>query len=410
VNEFLRLLERQVAADLRRLPETARALMTDERRVARCRNIADLRLVAKRRIPKVVFDYVDGAAWDEVTRRRNQEDFGRFALRPRILVDVSGIDTATTVLGAPISMPIIGAPTGQTGLIHPDGEVAVGRALHAAGTLTTVSTVGSYSLEEVTAAAPGPRWFQLYVARDRGLARELVARARDAGYLALVVTVDVQSTGYRERDFRNRFSVPPRVTMRALADGLLRPAWSLAFVREPRITMANLGDRLAGQTATAMAEFINRSFDPSVTWDDLEWMRDVWGGPVVLKGVLRAEDAKRAAEIGVAGLLVSNHGGRQLDHAVSAVRALPAIVDAVGDAAEVYLDGGVRRGTDVLKAVALGARACMVGRPLMYGLGAGGEAGVARATGLLANELRSAMSLSGVASLEDIDASLLEPV
>jgi isopentenyl diphosphate isomerase/L-lactate dehydrogenase-like FMN-dependent dehydrogenase len=409
VNEFLRILARQVAADVRALPATAQSRLTDEGRVARCRNIAELRALARRRMPRTVFDYVDGAAWDEVTSRRNQQDFGKLAIRPRVLVDVSRVDTATWVLGRPVSVPIIGAPTGQSGLTHHRGEAAVARALHASGTITTLSTAASYSIEEVAAESPGPTWFQLYVPRDRGLARDLLERARAAGHLALVLTVDVPRAGARERDQRNGFSVPPRITLRSLADGVVRPRWSAAFVRSPRILMANFADRLEGANAVTMAEFINDQFDPAVTWSDLEWMREVWAGPVVVKGILRPDDARTAADLGAAGILVSNHGGRQLDHAPSAVQALPAIVEAVGGDAEVYLDGGVRRGTDILKAIALGARACMVGRPLIYGLGAGGEAGVGRAVAILSNELRLAMALAGCPALDAIDGSLVGP-
>ena len=397
MNEFLRILGRQVAVDLRGLPETLRTRLTDEGRVARCLNIADLRTLARRRLPRVVFDYVDGAAWDEVTSRRNGEDFGKLALRPRMLVDVSHVETATTVLGTPVSVPVIGGPTGQTGLAHHDGEAAVARGLHACGTITTLSTASSYSIEEVASASPGPKWFQL-------------ARARAAGYLALVLTVDVQRSGARDRDRRNRFSVPPRITLRTLLDGAVRPRWSASFVRSPRILMANFEGKLAGADAVAMSEFINRQFDPSLSWADFEWLREHWPGPLVVKGILRADDARRAVDLGAAGILVSNHGGRQLDHGLSAVRALPAVAEAVGDDAEVYLDGGVRRGTDVVKALALGARACMVGRPLIYGLGAAGEAGVRRAAEILANELVLSLALAGCPSLAAVDGSLVEPV
>ena len=409
MNEFFRILARQVGTDLGRLPRAVGSRLTDEGRVAQCVNIADLRLLARRRVPRVAFDYVDGAAWDEVSSQRNREDFGRLAILPRMLVDVSSIDTVTTVLGQPVSLPLIGGATGQTGLTHRQGEVAVARGVNACGTISTLSTAASYSIEEVAGASTGPKWFQLYVSRDRGLAGELIARARAAGYLALVLTVDVQRSGARERDRRNRFSVPPRITLRTLLDGARRPRWSAAFIRHPRILMANFADRLAGQDAISMAEFINRQFDASLSWADFDWLREHWPGPIVVKGILRADDARRAVDLGAAGILVSNHGGRQLDHVISAVRALPAVVEAVGGDAEIYLDGGVRRGTDIVKALALGARACMVGRPLMYGLGAGGEAGVRRAVQILAGELETAMALSGCPSLAAIDGSLVGP-
>ncbi len=407
MSEFLRILGRQVAADARALPRAARRRFTDEGRVARCRNVADLRKLARRRVPRAVFDYVDGAAWDELTSERNRSDFELLTIKPRVLVDVSEVDASTTVLGQPISVPLIGAPTGLTGLMHHRGEVAVARALHSIGAISTLSSVSSYSIEEVAAAAPGPTWFQLYVWRDRGLVRELLERAQAAGHLALCVTVDVQRAGPRERDIRNGFSIPPRITLRSCLDGLIRPRWSANFVCRPRVTMANVAFHLEQTDAVSMTRFVNDQFYSALSWTDLEWMREVWTGPLVIKGILRPEDARTAIEHGASALIVSNHGGRQLDGAPSAVQALPAIVDAVGHDAEVILDGGIRRGADVLKAIALGARACMVGRALMYGLGAGGDAGVGRAAELLSNELLLAMALAGCPSLDAVDETLV---
>ena len=407
MNELLRLVKRQLEEDLRALPATARQLLGDEARVARCRNIAELRALARRRVPRAVFDYVDGAAQDEVTARRNLEDLGRLTLYPRVLVDVAEIDMSTTLLGQRISVPFIGAPTGMTGLSHYRGEAAVARALHGAGTITTLSTVASYSVEELATESPGPTWFQLYVPRDRGLARALLEAARAAGCLALVLTVDLPLAGSRERDLRSGFTVPPRLTLRSLLDGLARPAWSAAFVREQRFVFKNLVGRVPDVDPGEMARLVNRQFDPSVTWSDLEWMRDAWQGPLVVKGILRPDDARTAVELGAAAIVVSNHGGRQLDHAPSSIRALPPVVDAVGDDAEVLMDGGIRRGTDILKALALGARACMVGRALVYGVGAGGDAGARRAVQLLRDELELALALAGCTSLAQVDASLL---
>ncbi len=405
--KFARLLARQLAADLRTLPRIIRNRLSDAGRVGRCHNIDDLRALARRRVPRAVFDYVDGGAWDEVTSRRNRTDFARLTIRPRVLVDVASIDTSTSVLGRPVSIPVIGAPTGTTALTHSRGELAVARALHAAGSIYTLSTASSYSIEEVAAEAPGSTWFQLYVWRDRGLVRELLERARAAGYLALVLTVDVPRAGARERDLRNRFSRPPRITLRSCFEALTRPRWSAAFIRDPRISMGNVVARVAGDSPVRMADFINAQFDPSVTWADLAWMRETWQGPLVIKGILRADDARTAVDLGASAIAVSNHGGRQLDHAPSAVQALPGIVDAVAADVEVLLDGGIRRGTDIVKALALGARACMVGRPLVYGLGAGGDAGVRRALELLTNELRLAMALAGCTSRGAIDETLL---
>jgi isopentenyl diphosphate isomerase/L-lactate dehydrogenase-like FMN-dependent dehydrogenase len=393
VNELLDLAARQVADDLRSAPAWLRERWTDEARAARCRTIAELRALAKRSVPKPIFDYADGAAWDEVTARRNRSAFEDVTLHPRALVDVSSVSLATTVLGREIALPIIAAPTGLSGLQHPEGEAAVARAAQAAGTLSTLSTMASWSIEEVAAAAPGRRWFQLYVMSDRGLVDELLARAAAAGYEALMVTVDVQVAGVRERDVRNGFSLPPRVTLRGLAAGLRHPRWSAGFVARPRLTPGSLG--WEGTTSATLAAAVNRSFDPAVTWDDLAALRARWNGPVIVKGVMRADDAVRCAEAGVSAIVVSNHGGRQLDGAAATIEALPAIADAVGDRLEVYLDSGVRRGTDIVKALALGARAVLIGRALMYGLGAAGEPGARRAFAILQEELRVALALAG---------------
>jgi L-lactate dehydrogenase (cytochrome) len=344
-------------------------------------------------VPKPIFDYADGAAWDEVTARRNRAAFEDVTLHPRALVDVSSVSLATSVLGGEIALPIIGAPTGLTGLQHPEGEAAVARAAQAAGTFSTLSTMASWTLEEVAEAAPGRRWFQLYVMSDRGLVDELLARAQASGYEALMLTVDVQVAGVRERDVRNGFSIPPRVTLRSLGSGLRHPRWSAGFAARPRMTPGNLG--WEGSTVATLAASVNRSFDPTVTWDDLADLRARWRGPVIVKGVMRADDAVRCAEAGVDAVVVSNHGGRQLDGAAATIEALPAIADAVGDRLEVYLDSGVRRGTDIVKALALGARAVLIGRALMYGLGAAGEAGARRAFAILEEELRVALALAG---------------
>jgi len=391
MNALADLAARQLVADLKAV--RVRGHFTDEARAARCVTVADLRSAAKRTVPKPIFDYADGAAWDEVTVRRNRTAFENVTLHPKALVDVSEVDLRTTVLGGEIALPIIGAPTGLTGLQHPEGEVAVARAAHAAGTITTLSTMASYTLEEVAAASPGRRWFQLYVMKDRGLVDELLQRARAAGYEALMPTVDVQVAGVRERDVRNRFSVPPRITARTVAQGVTHPRWTAGFVANPRITPANLG--WSGSTAATLASGVNKSFDPRVTWDDLAELRSKWDGPLIVKGVMRADDAVRCVEHGADAIVVSNHGGRQLDGAAASIEALPAIAEAVGDRLEIYLDSGVRRGTDIVKALAYGARAVLIGRALMYGLGAAGEAGARRAFAILEDELRIALALAG---------------
>ena len=400
MNELLDLAARQFAADARSAPGRLARRWSDEARAARCRTIAELRALAKRTVPRPVFDYVDGAAWDEVTAARNREAFERVTLHPRAFVDVSAVEMATTVLGREIALPMIAAPTGLTGLKHPDGEMAVARAAHAAGSIYTLSTMASYTLEEVAEAASGPKWFQLYVMSDRGLVDDLLSRARAAGYEALMLTVDVQVAGVRERDVRNRFSVPPRITARTLAQGITHPRWSAGFLASPRMTPANLG--WAGSTTETLASAVNRAFDPTVTWDDLADLRERWDGPLLVKGMMRADDAMRCVEQGVDAIVVSNHGGRQLDGAAASIDALPAIADAVGDRAELLLDSGMRRGTDIVKALALGARAVLIGRPLVYGLGAAGEAGARRAFAILEAELRIALALAGYPRVADL--------
>lgn len=379
-----------------------------ERRLARCYSIADLRRVAKRRLPRGVFDYVDGGAEDEVTERRNASGFENYELIPRVLLDVSEIDTSTTVLGRTIDFPVILAPTGMSRLVHHEGEPAVARAAQRAGTIYTLSSMSSVNIEDVAAAVPEPHWFQIYVWRDRELVRSFFDRCRASGYSTLCLTVDVQVLGQRERDLRNGMTIPPRLTLGTILDAGLRPHWWWRFLTTPRITLANVvGQGEAGAGLTALGEYVNSQFDPSVTWDDLAEMVKAWDGPFAIKGILRPEDARRAVDMGVQGIIVSNHGGRQLDHAPAAIDALPAIVDAVGDAAEVILDGGVRRGSDVVKALALGARACMIGRPYLYGLGAGGQRGVERSLELLRNEVSRSMALVGSTSVGALDRSFV---
>jgi len=405
MNDFVDLVARQLAADLRAAPDGARRRFSDEGRAARCQTIDDLRAMAKRTVPQPIFDYVDGAAWDEVTVRRNRTGFERFELLPRMLVDVSHIEMSTTALGREIALPIIGAPTGMTGLNHPDGEGAIARAAHSVGTIYTQSALSSLSIEEVSAMAPGPKWFQLYVMNDRGAARDMLARAAALGYEALVLTVDVAVAGVRERDIRNRFSLPPRLTVKAAAQGVVRPRWSRRFLTRPRLVTGNVRSPRVAEGdggAVAHAEWVNRQFDPSVTWEDLAEFREHWPGPLLIKGIMRPDDAVRAVEHGVEGIIVSNHGGRQLDHAQSTIEALPAIADAVAGRAELYLDSGIRRGTDIVTALALGARAVLIGRPMVYGLGAAGEAGARRAFELLRGELATALALAGYPRISDL--------
>ena len=379
------------------------------RALGRALTIDDLRRLARRRLPRAVFDFVEGGAGDERTVARNRAAFERLLFRPRALVDVSKRDQATVVLGERVSTPVLVSPTGMAGLCWPKGEVAAARAAQDAGTIYTLSTHSSCSIEEVAAGAPGPLWFQLYVWQNRGLTRSFVERARAAGYRALVLTVDVPIISRRERDLRNGFTIPPRITVRNALDTLRRVGWMRRVLLGPRLTLANL----IGAPGAPRADIVtlggvaHRQVDPSVAWADLAWFRSLWQGPLVLKGVLSAADARRAADHGVDGLIVSNHGGRQLDGTPASVEALPEIADAVGDRIEVLLDGGVRRGADVVRALALGARAVMVGRPYLYGLAVGGTAGVRRALDILAAEVDHTLALVGVPRVGDLDRTVV---
>lgn len=403
---FAGTLGRQLRDDLASLPANVRRLMAVDAAAERAINIEDLRRLAARRVPRAVFDYIDGAAGDELTLSRNQSDLRALTVVPRVLAGGAEVDLSTTVLGERLAIPLLGAPTGLTGLVHHEGEVAVARAVQAAGGLYVLSSAASRGIDELARLCPGPRWFQIYVSPDRAVSRSLIERARAGGYTALVVTVDVARAGQRDRDRRNGFAVPPRVTARSIVEGLRRPRWSADFLRHPRVlsqTALNAG--MDADSPTSLAAMINSQFDPSLSWTDIAWVQEQWDGPIVLKGVLHADDAAQAARLGLAGVIVSNHGGRQLDGAPSAISALPAIADAAGSELEVYMDGGIRRGVDIVKAVALGARACLSGRALVYGLAAGGPAGARRAMSILVDELSLALVLAGARSLPDLDRS-----
>ena len=371
-------------------------------------NIEDLRRRARRRLPKVVFDFIDGGAQDERTLAANRADFEALELRPKMLVDVSQRSLTTTVLGREIAMPVMVAPTGITGLAAPRGELHAARAAAAAGTVFCLSTTATSSIEEIATAIDRPFWFQLYVMRDRGATRSMVERAAAAKCGALVLTIDLAVQGRRERDVRNGFTVPPRITARNVLEVLARPRWMLDMALGPRITFANFVDETtAGGGFIDLGKHIAAQFDQSVTWKDVDWLRSIFPGPIVIKGVLTAHDAKLAAEHGAAAVIVSNHGARQLDHVPSSIRALPEVAEAVGDRLEVYLDSGVRRGSDIAKALSLGARAVLVGRPFLYGLGALGPTGAARALEILRDELDNCMALLGAPSVAALDSSFV---
>ena len=373
----------------------------DRRRLSRCGNVGDLRLLAKRQLPGGVFDYFDGAAEDEWSLANNSRAFDAVRLEPRVLVDVSTIDTATTIMGQPVPYPLALSPTGFTRIAHPDGELAVARAAGAARLPYTLSTLGTRSIEETAAAATGPMWYQLYVWRDRGLSRELVQRARDAGYRAIMLTVDTAVFGRRERDVRRGFTLPPKIGLDTFVDGVRHPRWTWRFLRSEPITFSAVAGRtnLDGTRAISLSAYVNSQFDPTLSWRDVEWIREESGLPLMLKGIQCVEDARIAASMGIDAIALSNHGGRQLDGSPAPIELLPPVMDAVGDSIEVLVDGGVRRGSDVVKAVALGARAAMCGRPYLYGLGAGGELGVRWVIDHLTQGISRTMALIGATSV-----------
>lgn len=352
-------------------------------------NLLQLEALAREVLEPSRFDYIAGGADDEVSLVRNREDWERITLRPRVLVDVSDIDTASTVLGTPISMPVMLAPASGHKLCSSEGEIATARAAAAAGTVMVLSTVSTVSLEDVAAAVDAPRWFQLYVYKDREVTRNLVTRAEAAGFRALCVTVDVPIIGNRERDMRNNFSFPADMPLANFVDMQLQ--------KMP-----------TGVVGSGLGAYISSKWDPALSWADIDWLRSVTALPVVLKGILTAEDATLAVEHGVAAIIVSNHGGRQLDSVSSGIAALPEVVEAVDGRLEVLVDGGVRRGTDLLKALALGAQAVLIGRPYMYGLALEGEAGVLRVLEMLRSEVSLAMALSGRPNIKSIDATLVQ--
>ena len=367
-------------------------------------NIEDLRRAAKRNMPKPMFDYVDGGANAEWTLRENRAAFERIMFDPRVLVDVSERDQSTTVFGEKLRTPIIVAPTGMTGIAWPNAEILAARAAGRVGAGLALSTYASCSIEDVAAAGPGPFWFQLYISRDRAVTDELVDRAQAAGYKALAITVDTQVPSMRERDVRNGYVAPPRLTLGTVADAAWRIGWLSRFVKGPRPAFRNL----RGPAATTPRQFVDlgssmvRHLDSSVTWKDVEHFRARWKGPLLLKGVVSTRDVKTALDHGVNGFIVSNHGGRQLDYAPSSIEVLPELVDACAGQAEVYLDSGVRRGSDIVKAVALGARAVLVGRPYVWGLGASGEAGADAMFRILTDEVDRCLALIGVPRLAEV--------
>ena len=381
-----------------------------ERGLERAANIDDLRRLAKRNLPGGVFDYIDGAAEDEIALARSISAFDDVLFRPRVLRDMTEVDTSTTLLGRSIPFPFALSPTGFTRIADPGGELTVARVAAARNLPYSLSTMGTRSIEEVAAVSDGPKWFQVYVWKDRGLVKEMINRAAASGYEAIIITVDFATLGRRERDIRRGFTLPPKLGLDTILDGIRHPRWTWDFARSEEIRFANVvgtGDDRDGTKAVALGPFIDEQLDPSLSWDDVEVFRDLFPGKVMVKGVQDVEDAKIAASIGIDAVALSNHGGRQLDASPAPFDLLPETVEAIGDTTEVLVDGGVRRGADIAKAICLGATACMGGRAYLYGLGAGGERGVAKALGFLQDEFERTLKLIGAASVDELGTDYL---
>jgi L-lactate dehydrogenase (cytochrome) len=373
--------------------------------------IEDLRQVARRRVPRAFFEYAEAGSYSQQTLHANHSDLEHIKLRQRVLVDVSQRELTTTILGEKVTLPLALAPIGLCGMQHGDGEILACRAAQAAGIPFTLSTMSICSIEDVAQATGKPFWFQLYVMRDRGFIKALIERAAAAKCSALVLTVDLQVLGQRHCDVRNGMTVPPEIRLGNAIDIATKPLWALSILKGRRKTFGNLAGHVKGmENVKSLAQWTANQFDPTLSWKDVEWVRGIWPGKLILKGILDVEDAKIAAKTGAAALIVSNHGGRQLDGAPSSISALPKVADAVGGEIEVMFDGGIRTGQDLVRALALGARSCMIGRSYIYGLGAYGQAGVAKAIEVLGKELDVTMALCGVKSIPEIDRRLIAQI
>jgi len=371
-------------------------------------SIADLRALARRRVPRAFFDYVDGGSYSEETLAANRADLAPIKLRQRVLVDVSERNLATTVIGQKVAAPFILAPIGLCGMQFGDGEILSAQAANDAGIPFTLSTMSVCSIEDVAEETHKPFWFQLYVMRDREFSRDILARAQAAKCDTLVLTVDLQVLGQRHRDIKNGMTVPPEIRLKNIIDIATKPRWAWSILNGRSKTFGNLAGHLKGMdNVTQLSKWVSGQFDPALNWKDVEWIKSIWPGKIIIKGILDVEDARMAAKLGADAIVVSNHGGRQLDGAPSSISMLPAVVDAVGSEIEVLFDGGIRTGADMLRALALGARACLIGRAYIYGLGAGGQEGVAKAIDILKNELSVSMALTGTNSIKEIGPHVL---
>ena len=370
--------------------------------------VEDLRKQMQRRVPRMFYDYCESGSWTESTLEANETDLQAIKFRQRVAIDVSERSTAMKMLGQDVPMPVALAPTGLTGMQHADGEILAAQAAEAFGVPFTLSTMSICSIEDVAANTSKPFWFQLYVMRDRNFIRNLVERAKAANCSALMITLDLQIMGQRHKDVRNGLSAPPKLTLGNIMNLATKPSWCLGMLGTRRRQFRNIVGHVEGvKDMSSLADWTASQFDPRLSWEDVAEIRRMWDGKVILKGILDAEDAKQAVNVGADAIVVSNHGGRQLDGAASSIAALPAIVDAVGDKTEVWMDGGIRTGQDVLRAVALGARGTLIGRAFLYGLGAGGRAGVTRVLEILHNELDLTMALCGRSNLSEVDDSIL---
>jgi L-lactate dehydrogenase (cytochrome) len=399
---------RTVRSVVRFSPST---LSRRQRQLSRAAHIGDLRNMAKSHLPRGIFDYIDGGAEDEITMRRNSEAFAGYEFVPRILRDVSDVDTSTQFLGHRLSSPIIFSPTGFTRIAHSEGELAVARVAARHGLPYCLSTLSTRSIEEVARVSNGPKWFQVYVWKDRELVKDMLSRAASNGYDTIMLTVDTAVLGQRERDVRRGFTLPPTLGLGTLIDGITHPSWTWDFVRHDPITFANISGaagRSAG-TAVTLSDFISEQFDPALSWSEIDWFRQNWTGSIILKGVQSVADAVQAHTVGIDAVALSNHGGRQLDSAPTPLQLLAPVAHATNGQLPLVCDGGIRRGSDIVKALALGASACTMGRSYLYGLGAAGEAGVEKALTMLTSEMRRTMQLTGVRSLAEISSDLVQP-
>ena len=374
-------------------------------------NIEDLRVLAQKRVPRMFYDYADSGSWSESTYRANQSDFQKILLRQRVAINMDKRSTASSMIGQPVAMPVALAPVGLTGMQHADGEILAARAAKAFGVPFTLSTMSICSLEDVAeGTGRHPFWFQVYVIRDRGFIERLIERARAANCSALVLTLDLQIIGQRHKDLKNGLSAPPKMTLANILNMMTKPRWGLGMLGTKRRVFGNIVGHVKGvEDMGSLSQWTASQFDPTLNWNDVEWIKKRWGGKLILKGIQDVEDARLAVSAGADALIVSNHGGRQLDGAQSSICALPPIVDAVGTQIEVHMDGGVRSGQDVLKARALGAQGVYIGRSYIYGLGAMGQAGVTKSLEIIHKELDTTMALCGRTDINTIDKSILLP-